>query len=141
VFTFTYTFTGSQRVENRLRKGAASMPKTVDQVMQPWAQGVRGKLKGQAIPPKRPGQKYVRTGRYLNSWRVERKGPGKWSIVNRARGKRGQAYPVFVGGDKAGGGQAWMHKGRWQRSRDIIEKEVPALRRDLRAAVIKAFDE
>jgi hypothetical protein len=141
VFTFTYTFTGHQRVENRLRKGAASMPKTIDQVMQPWTQGVRGKLRATAYPPRRPGQKYVRTGRLANSWSAQRAGPGKWTISNKAKGKRGQNYAVFVIGDKSGGGQAWMHKGRWWRARDVIEKEVPALRQQLRAAVIKAFDE
>lgn len=140
MLTFTYTFTGSQRVENRLRRGAAEMPRTIDRTMEPWMQRVRAKLKGQKVPPKRPKQRYVRTGFYQNSFAAERVKPGQWRIVNRAR-RNGRPYPVYVGGDNKGGGQAWMHRGRWSKNRELIDEEVPALRQALRDAVLAAFKE
>jgi hypothetical protein len=141
MLTFHFTVTGSQRVENRLRRGAAAMPATTDKVLGAWAQRTRGKLKATPYPAKRPGQRYVRTGRYRNSWTARREKAGKWAIINNARNRYGRPYPVYVGGDNKGGGQAWMHRGRHKISRQTIDGEVPQLRQELRQAVLKEFGE
>lgn len=129
------TVIGAHRVANRLRRLAADSPKVADKVLYKWGQETRRVLKSTPYPPRRPAQKYVRTGRLANSWKVIRGKPGQVSIVNEARSPRGQVYPSYVVGDAKGKGQAWMHKSRWWVARPAIDKEArrlpPALTKEL----------
>jgi len=76
----------------------------------------------QRYPPPRPMQRYKRTFKLKRGWRILRKGPTGYTILNRAS-YRGRAYPKYVVGDAKGGTQAWMHVGRWRLLRWEMEAE------------------
>lgn len=128
--SFSVEIKGINRVSNALRKLAALDKTILDPVLSKWAQGLRGKLKGKAYPPKRPGQTYVRTGRLANSWAVDQQGAGTWAITNRTD------YGGFVIGDE----QAAAHKGRWWQARPAIEEEIPTLTRDLSDEIERVWE-
>lgn len=79
----------------------------------------------QSYPEKRPRQKYVRTFLFRRSWELERIDTG-YRISNAAT-QKGITYPKFVVGSILGGGQAWMHAGRWQTFKEVTEAGVGAL--------------
>lgn len=104
----------------------------------------RIKRRMQVYPPERPGQsrtgshpvlgttyiavRYRRTGRLGRSWVIERNGNTGYILKNDARSPRyGRRYTKYVVGDAYGQSQAWMHKGRWQVTRDVVEEEVAKL--------------
>lgn len=123
---FELTITGDQEVISRLRTAAAKGPSAFDEVSYRFAQNMRAKLKSTPYPAKRPGQRYVRTGRLANSWRAERLGQGRALIANSA------GYSGYVVGKK----QAWFHRGRWWTARSVIEQSAP----ELKAAALKELD-
>ena len=120
---FQLVITGNDELLARLRSASAKAPGVMDEISYRWAQNVRAKLKSTPYPPKRPGQRYVRTGRLANSWRAERKGKGRAVIINSA------GYSGYVVGDGAGQRQAWMHRGRWWLMRDMVDEKRPELKR------------
>lgn len=99
-----------------------------------WAERTVKTLRAQRYPARRPGQKYVRTGKLGSSWYTEKRG-NDVAIVNKAS-HRGQAYPEFVVGEK----QAWMHKGRWWRAKDVIEKTSPTVDQTIDRAIQKDWN-
>lgn len=120
---FSVRVVGFNRVRNNLRRLVNFHPDVTTPVMKEWGQETRKTLKGTRYPPKRPGQKYVRTGRLASSWRAE-VNRGAVSIFNTAKQPRqARLYAGYVVGDD----QAWMHKGRWWQARDIIQKQIPKL--------------
>ena len=66
-------------------------------------------------PPQRPGQKYVRTFNMMRNYKIGRTDAGNYFFRADA------PYSRYVLGDARGLGQAWMHKGRWFKMRDVIE--------------------
>ena len=114
---FQLVITGNDELLARLRSASAKAPGVMDEISYRWAQNVRAKLKSTPYPPKRPGQRYVRTGRLANSWRAERKGKGRAGIINSA------SYSGYVVGKK----QAWMHRGRWWLGRNVLMESAPEL--------------
>jgi hypothetical protein len=114
---FQLVITGNDELLARLRSASAKAPGVMDEISYRWAQNVRAKLKSTPYPPKRPGQRYVRTGRLANSWRAERKGKGRAVIINSA------GYSGYVVGKK----QAWMHRGRWWLGRNVLMESAPEL--------------
>lgn len=130
---FSIEIQGFNRVENKLRTLAAKLPKMSSDVVYRWAQGTRAILKSTPYPPKRPNQKYIRTGKLANSWAAARTNTGA-TIWNKA------GYSRYVVGDTKGGGQAWMHENRWWRARqDVIDKEVKELTKELAQAIEKEW--
>ena len=127
---FELTITGDQEVINRLRTAAAKGPSAFDEVSYRFAQNMRAKLKSTPYPAKRPGQRYVRTGRLANSWRAERLGNGRALLANSA------GYSGWVVGGGPHNRQARVHAGRWWTARSVIEQSAP----ELRAAAIKELD-
>ena len=127
---FELTITGDQEVINRLRTAAAKGPSAFDEVSYRFAQNMRAKLKSTPYPAKRPGQRYVRTGRLANSWRAERLGNGRALIANSA------GYSGWGVGGGPHNRQARVHAGRWWTARSVIEQSAP----ELRAAAIKELD-
>lgn len=125
-----FKLVGYQRVENKLRLLASQHPEVYENTMGQWANTTRGKLKSTPYPAPRPGQRYRRTGRLANSWRVEKGGPGQVSISNSAQGRSGY-YGPYVVGDGKGNLQAWMHEGRWWLAADIIQQEARQLTEDM----------
>ena len=67
-------------------------------------------------PEKRPYQNYVRTGRLGFGWQVIKQDLG-YQVKNNV------PYGKYVVGSAYGTGQAWMHRGRWQLLRDVVEDE------------------
>ena len=123
---FQLVITGNDELLARLRKASAKAPGVMDEISYRWAQNVRAKLKSTPYPPKRPGQRYVRTGRLANSWRAERRGKGRALIANSA------GYSGYVVGKK----QAYMHRGRWWLGRSVLIESAP----ELEAAAIREID-
>lgn len=72
-------------------------------------------------PPKRLGQKYVRTYRLQRNWRMEKAGPTGYRLLNRT------PYTKYVVGSAYGTNQAWMHVGRWTTLRDAADIELAQL--------------
>lgn len=118
---FQLTIRGNDEIVAQLRAAASKSPRQMDDALYRWAQGVRGKLKSTPYPPKRPNQRYVRTGRLASSWRAERLGNGRVLIANSA------PYSGYVVGGGARNRQAWMHSGRWWRGQDVIIENLPEL--------------
>lgn len=124
---------GFNRVRNALRGTAVKLPKTTENAIYPWAQRTRATLRSTKYPPKRPKQRYVRTGRLGRSWSATR-------IRGGATIKNSATYASYVVGNMRGDGQAWMHVGRWWKARPIIDeaaKELPPLIAD---AIQKELD-
>lgn len=132
---FSMDIQGYNRVANNLRGAVASIPGKAADVTYRWAQNTRLVLKTTPYPPRRFLQRYKRTGRLANSWRVARL-PSGARIYNTAH-KRGRFYSRYVVGNARGDGQAWMHKGRWWKAREKVDEQAPALRRLLAAAVVE----
>lgn len=120
---FQLIIIGQNAVTNKLRTTAAKAPHAMGDITYRWAQGVRAKLKSTPYPPKRPGQRYVRTGRLANSWSAVRMSQSTVRIANSA------GYSGYVVGKK----QAWFHRGRWWTAQSVIEQSAP----ELKAAAIK----
>jgi hypothetical protein len=74
-------------------------------------------------PPRRTGQRYVRTFKLKRGFRIKRKGKVGYTVANVAK-FRGRSYPKYVIGDAAGDRQAWMHVGRWRVLREEMENEL-----------------
>lgn len=134
---FEITIRGSDAVRNELRGAVAKLGPKAQDVTYRWAQDTRATLKSTPYPPKRPGQRYVRTGRLASSWAATRAGKGA-IITNSASGKSG-VYAGYVVGDNRGEKQAWMHRGRWWTARSIIDRERPKLKAALMAEVERTF--
>ena len=108
---------GTQRVGNKLRKLAAMNKTVIQPTGDRWAKRKARSLSQKKYPPKRPGQRYKRTGRLRASWVADRLKDGVWAIRNKMK------YAGFVVGQK----QAWMHLGRWWIAKEEIEKTAPTL--------------
>ena len=67
-------------------------------------------------------QRYKRTFKLKRGWRVMRKGPTGYTILNHAS-FRGRGYTKYVVGDAKGSQQAYMHAGRWKILRWEVEAE------------------
>ena len=74
----------------------------------------------EGYPPERPGQRYERTGRLGFGWKVEK-------LDNGYRVYNDTLYTKYVVGSAYGTNQAWMHVGRWQKYRDVVDREVAKL--------------
>jgi hypothetical protein len=75
-----------------------------------------------------------RTGKLYRSWQVK-KLEGGYQVSSDARGKNGKSYSHYVVGNAYGTGQAWMHKGRWQLFRDVVDDEVQKMPTEIAGAV------
>lgn len=87
-------------------------------------------LQRRPYAPKRPNQRYVRTGRFGRAWSSGRSGNTGVKITNRAQ-QNGRIYPGYVVGDGAGQNQAGVHRGRWDVYRDVVDKEARDNRKEL----------
>jgi len=81
-----------------------------------WDFMVRLLRRMKIYPAQRPQQKYVRTFKFRRGWQVQKVGPTGYMIINRT------PYTKYVVGNAYGGGQAWMHAGRWTTLRDAADK-------------------
>lgn len=151
--TFTIDLVGYDALTKTIAHLAHNMPKISSEVMYKWVQGTRAILKSTPYPGKntqrmrwasdkqrryvmaaiRRGEiivPYRRSGTLASSWRAART-PNGATITNS------KYYAHYVVGDSAGGGQYWMHSGRWWKATEIINNEIPKLYRMLAAEIAK----
>jgi hypothetical protein len=83
----------------------------------------------EGYPPERPGQSYTRTGRLGFNWQVKRLDDG-YTVANPT------PYAKYVVGNAYGTDQAWMHVGRWQLFRNVVDMEVNNLPQEISEAVV-----
>ena len=82
-------------------------------------------------PPKRPGQKYIRTGDLFSHWIL-----GPSTTVNPGYAiENDMPYAKYVIGDAYGTSQAWMHKGRWLKLRDAMDQEIEKMPAEIEAQI------
>jgi len=116
------TISGTNAVASDLRGLASRLPRKVTNATYDWAmESVVRQLVAKPPPPKRPGQRYRRTGRLQARWHARANGRGV-EIYNE------QPYAGYVVGDAKRQRQAWMHKGRWYLFADVVKGARPALR-------------
>ncbi len=137
---FRLKIVGANRVGNKLRRLASFHKERLNPTGKKWAQAKSKQLRQKPYPPKVPNQKYKRTGRLGRSWRAMNPRPGVWTILNKANQGRGE-YAHFVVGNKVGDGQAFMHRGRWWKAREIIEEDTPTLTQALSEEINKIINE
>lgn len=138
-----------------VRKGLADTGAEIPKVSRQQIRVVmeRIKRKMQAYPPEPEGQstssshatlgtvyrtakgRYHRTGNLGSHWAIDPT-PSGYRIENTAVDPRGKAYGRYVVGDAYGQGQAWMHEGRWQLLRDVVEEETENLPTEVRDLII-----
>ena len=133
--SFTTRVEGTDELVEAYNK-RAKRAKDPSDAMRAWAQATYTELKGEAYPPERPAQKYVRTGTLRDSWTWHRQGNNAIRIENTAQ-QRGKYYPVYVVGDAAGHRQAWMHVGRWWTARRKVEQQIDKLIDRLRLSIVE----
>lgn len=74
----------------------------------------------QVYPPRRPNQKYIRTGNLRRSWnnrKIRITATGVEGLVYSSEAKA--PYNAYVQHPRY---QAWMHRGRWQTTDDVARK-------------------
>lgn len=136
------TFKNFDRVANTMRYMAAKQPEITDPVMADWVKDMRYALKAEPYPPKRPGQRYVRTGRLANSWAAEQVKPGVWRIVNNARSPiTNELYAARVVGDAKGQGQGPYFINRWWKAIDILNGFTGDLTERLSKALVRYWEQ
>lgn len=86
-------------------------------------------LTAEPYPPKLPNQQYVRTFLLKNSFRQARLGVARHVIQNTAPRRR------YVIGNQ----QADIHKGRWWKMREIIERDLEELSEALGRSYVEAI--
>lgn len=110
------------------------LPKLLDPTMYLWARDLHaGRLAGMGnYAPERPGQRYERTGELGASFWYDDIGPSHYEFTNDV------PYAPLVVGNSDGGGQAWMHEGRWWTLKARVEEAMPALVESLEKALVDA---
>lgn len=85
-------------------------------------------------PPPPPASTYDRTGRLRGSWGYDLTPSGAGVVVSStgAYGPSGRRYERYVQGPAD---QAAIHQGRWQTTRQVLEKQRAAVIRLYRAKV------
>ena len=133
---FSQEIRGYNRVRNALRKLASQNPSLVQQVGEKRIKEIRTLLRRQKYPAQRPNQKYRRSGELSRRWASQNQQTGRWAITNQASHK-GRLYAGYVVGDD----QAWMHRGRWWKARDVIEAQMKEFVRALSREIEKIWEE
>lgn len=122
-----------------VRQGAQNLNAEIPQVGRRQIRTVLERIKRrmEGYPPERPGQRYKRTGRFFYSWGIDRVGNTGYVLKNTARSpKTRKEYGQYVVGNAYGLKQAWMHKGRWELLRDVVDQEVAELPDDVEKEIV-----
>jgi hypothetical protein len=100
---------GLEDVVNGLSKLDGRMRRTMGLI----AKGVGFEIKNelQVYPPPPPNSSYRRTGTLGRTWHVKRQGSN--AVVGNPT-----PYAPYVQSESQ---QAWMHEGRWQTDKDVIQ--------------------
>lgn len=108
---------GTNRVANKLRRLVVEKPEPGQVITRRWLKKLALTLRRKKYPPKRPNQRYTRTGRLRRRWRADGE-----KVMNTAN------YAGWVVGKKT---QAWMHVGRWWTFEAVFEEKRPELVKEL----------
>ena len=115
----TVSVKGADLVAKGLANIRAEIPRISETTIKKAADAIVKRM--QVYPPQRTGSRYTRTFKFQGAWSVTRSATG-WTVANSA------PYGRYVVGDASGriggGGQAWMHVGRWLLFRDVAEYEI-----------------
>ena len=117
---------GARLVRQGLQNLRAEVPKIGRQRIYETAERIMRKM--QKYPPMRQGQRYTRTFRFRDSWKIRRLDNGS-ALTNSA------PYAMYVVGNAYGQGQAWMHAGCWQSFRDVADAETEKLPKTIRESI------
>jgi len=97
----------------------AEIPKISERTMKKIADGIVKEMRN--YPPERSGQTYRRTYKLRDAWKITKLVSG-YTVTNNV--KYGRYVVGTPTGAIGGGGQAWMHVGRWLLFRDVAEQKV-----------------
>lgn len=109
-------------VAGKLANIHAEIPRISENTIKKAVEAVVKKM--QAYPPQRPGSLYKRTMKLKEGWKVKKLQSGYTVTNNVVYGRYVVGTPE---GAIGGGGQAWMHVGRWLLFRDVAEYESSRL--------------
>jgi hypothetical protein len=133
----------AQLVQKRFEDLTAETPKIGRQQIRTVMDRIKRRM--QAYPPEPEGQsvaeshpvlgtiyrhargRYQRTGLLGASWAIEDTADRNGYKITNNAARRGKAYAKYVVGNAYGLRQAWMHKGRWQLLRDVVDTETQKL--------------
>lgn len=101
--------------------------------------GLAGAASGSYTVPERPQQRYVRTGAYGRSVRVERDG-GTYKLITDAYSPRGYNYGPRLTGNANRTGQAWWAANRWPVAADEVQKATASLVQDIDKGIDRAAE-
>lgn len=106
-----------------VRKGLENLESEIPKVgrLNIWEFMKRIMRRMKLYPPKRSGQKYVRTFRLQRGWQLKKIGQMAYRLTNKT------PYTKWVVGSAYGTNQAWMHVGRWKTLRDVSDEELKKL--------------
>lgn len=110
--------------DNGLGRRLARWPDAskIDRELGRWASKQRDRLENKPYPPTRPNQRYIRTYRLKNSWRLETPQRLTRKITNTAA-QRGRFYSGFVVSTR----QAHVHQGRWWQAVEVITEDIDSI--------------
>ena len=123
----TINVRNAEMVRKGLEDLTAEIPKIGRQTI--YDAMVRIQMSMKKYPPTRPGQTYVRTYKLREGWVVVKREEMSYGINNQV------PYTRYVVGDAYGMGQAWMHAGRWQIFRDVVDDEASRLPAEVERAI------
>lgn len=127
----------AKRVIQGVRRLGEAIPRIGDRRVKAAMQGALSDMQTEAPPF--PGMKYERTGRYVASWRVYKRGNKSYTLEGDAVSNEGVHYSRYVGGDANGLGQTqrqatWPgHVNRWNLLKDVVEKWAQTLLKEISA--------
>ena len=119
--------TNAQLVRTGLQNLTLAVPKIGRN--QIWKAMQRARTRAKIYPPELPRQKYVRTFRLRDNWKIGKAGEIGYMITNPT------PYTKYVMGDAYGTRQAMIHVGRWTTIRTIIEEEIATLPDEITAEI------
>lgn len=135
----SFTLSGFNRVGNQLRAAASTHPDLTDPIIEAHTKSEAARLRRKAYPPELPNQKYKRTYDLQRHFRAQRRGPGRWAVINRVRSRiTGMMYAYRVIKKGFQGHDYFL--GRWWIFEDVLQKNAPMLTRDLSVAIEKLLD-
>lgn len=120
----TLKITGLNNVQRSTRVIGQAIPKLTQRSIVKALE--RARIRAAKYPPKRPGQRYKRTGRYGRDNQVIETEMGGRLEFNAP-------YTTYVGGNAEGQGQAWMHEGRWRVIADEVDAEAQNMVNEIEA--------
>lgn len=102
----------------------AEIPRISQRTIEKAANAIIKIMRVYPAPP--AGSRYVRTYRLRDAWKAKRSITG-YTVMADPVSRYGTHYGRYVVGYADATGQAWMHVGRWNLLRDVVEQQVEKL--------------